>query len=100
MDARNERVAEFSDEGECVDVYARGEDVHVDGRVVNGTSFAAPLVSGLAAAWVGYCMDKKECGELSAERVKQQILKSADRKDGVLVATKIGVTSGASRLVW
>jgi|GEM_PF-1312542 len=57
---QNGKLADFSNYGRVIDVFAPGVELYADGtpygmpedvqmRVVNGTSFAAPIVSGLIA---------------------------------------------------
>lgn len=81
----NDRMSTFSNFGNCVDIYAPGENIFSTERYApaygydeafggewQGTSFSAPLVSGTAA------LLKALHPEWSAETVVQQILDTAD----------------------
>jgi len=69
---RTEERSSFSNFGTNVDVYAPGRDIYTtsvgdDYRTMTGTSFAAPLVSGLTA--LEFAVNgTRNMGEVSAER--------------------------------
>lgn len=72
-----ENIASFSNYGDLVDVYIRGEDINsnIPGNIrkkLSGTSMASPLVANLATKIK--VLNKK----LSAQEIKSVILNSAD----------------------
>ena len=82
ISAKNkELVADFSNYGKStVDVFAPGDDMLLcvpdnEYEIASGTSFAAPVVSGVAALLLSYYP------ELTAPQVKEIILNSSVKKD-------------------
>ena len=72
----NDRAADFSNYGECVEVYAPGVGITSDWagggtEVMNGTSMAAPHAAGVAALY------KSRWGQASASDVTDWILSRA-----------------------
>ncbi|KAJ6559978.1 peptidase S8/S53 domain-containing protein [Mycena capillaripes] len=76
----NDKKASFSNFGPCVDVYAPGESIlaadFTSGGLapISGTSFAAPLVSGMIAGIIS------STGNLSPPNMKKKILADATDK--------------------
>ncbi|KAJ7253214.1 peptidase S8/S53 domain-containing protein [Mycena rebaudengoi] len=78
-----DKKADFSNFGPCVDLYAPGESIlaaRIDSQVLgpmDGTSFAAPMISGMIATIIS------KSGNLSPTKMKQKII--ADAGNGSVV---------------
>lgn len=86
--------AEFSNFGSCVNIYSPGENIRAIGvkdaqTISSGTSFAAPLVSGVLAAMIS----DPENSEMSVDEIVQRMLLCAEEYETP------GADNGRIRLV-
>ncbi|KAJ6458360.1 peptidase S8/S53 domain-containing protein [Mycena vitilis] len=80
----NDRKGTFSNFGQCVDVWAPGEDIIVadsassDGYLIKtGTSLAAPLVSGMIALIIGKFISQTTQGDMPPDDMKAKLISLA-----------------------
>ncbi|KAI5189164.1 cerevisin [Nematocida minor] len=82
---REDDIAEFSNTGECIDVYAPGVEIvssflNNTMKALSGTSMAAPHVSGLAALYLGEQY-------MEPHKLKMLIKSDAHTSDMIRIAT-------------
>lgn len=82
---RNLQRTSFSNYGEGVDVFTFGKNILLGGRVLKGTSFAAPIVSGAAA--IIYEKNPYYTGR----DVKREILRRSSQINGMKILSPLSV---------
>jgi len=85
---RQGKKSQFSNFGPCVDILAPGEKLESgpQNTLIDGTSFSAPLVSGIIACMISDIKRRKQPG-LTAANIKTKLLANADQKDGNRILT-------------